>query len=46
MENITFSIILNKTKGSTPELFIVEQWLAKRLLNKSAFHLYLVLYLF
>ena len=44
MEEITFSLILNKNKESTLELFIGEHWLAKTLLKNSA--LYLVLYLF
>ena len=33
MEEIAFSARLNKTKGSTPKLFIREHWLGKMLLN-------------
>ena len=46
IEMITFSPILNKTKGSNLELFIGELWLGKLLLNNSAWYLYLVLHLF
>ena len=35
MEEITFSVRLNKTEGRTLELFIKEHWLAKKLLNNS-----------
>ena len=36
MEEITFSVRLNKTEGSTLELFIRKKWLVKKLLNNSA----------
>ena len=43
MEEITFSVRLNKTEGSTLEVFIRKHWLAKTLLNNSTLSLYLVL---
>ena len=46
MEEITFSVHLNKRERSTLELFIREQWLAKKLLNNSDLSLYLIIYLF
>ena len=46
MEEIIFSVRLNKTGGSALELFVKEHWLAKTLLNNSALSLYLVIYLF
>ena len=46
MEQITFSVRLNRTEGSTVELFIREHSLAKKLLNNSALTLNLVMYLF
>ena len=46
MEEITFSVRLNNTEGSTLELFISEHWLAKTLLNNSDLSLHLVMYLF
>ena len=36
MEEVTFSIRLNKADESMLELFIREHWLAKKLLNNSA----------
>ena len=36
MEEITFSVRLIKTQGSTLEVFIRKHWLAKKLLNNSA----------
>ena len=46
MEEIIFSVRLNKTGGSALELFVKEHWLAKTLLNNSALSLYLVIYPF
>ena len=46
MEEIIFSVRLNKTGGSALELFVKEHWLAKKLLNNSALSLYLVIYPF
>ena len=46
MEGITFYVRFSNREGSTVELFIREQWLAKKLLNNSALSLHLVMYLF
>ena len=46
MEEIIFSVRLNKTGGSALELFVKEHWLVKTLLNNSALSLYLVIYPF
>ena len=46
MEEIIFSVRLNKTGGSALELFVKGHWLAKTLLNNSALSLYLVIYPF
>ena len=45
MEEIAFSVRLNKMEGSTLELFIREHWLAKKLLNNSPLSLLLLLLL-
>ena len=42
LEEITFSVRLNKTEGSTLELLFGERWLAKKLLNNSTLSSYLV----
>ena len=44
MGEITFPVCLNKTKGSTLELFVREHWLEKKLLNYSVLSLHLVMY--
>ena len=46
MEEISFSVSLNNREQSTLELFIRENWLAKKLLNNSVLSLHLVMYLF
>ena len=44
MGEITFPVCLNKTNGSTLELFAREHWLEKKLLNYSVLSLHLVMY--
>ena len=46
MKDITFSVRLNNRERSLLELFITENWLAKKLLNNSALSLHLVIYQF
>ena len=46
MYEIKFSVRLKKADGSTIELFVIERWLAKKLLNNLALYFYLAMCLF